>query len=75
MLKTDVRSAQEMFEALGYKKDKDFFSDTPTYTDEYRSLMITEAGVIIIGKFKQIVSLTKEEMEAVYKQIKELEQC
>lgn len=72
MLKSDVRTAQEMFEELGYKKDKDFFPDTPTYTDEYRSLMFTEAGVVIIGKFKQIVSLTTEEMEAVYKQIKEL---
>lgn len=75
MLKTHTIAAQQMFEELGYKKDKDFFPDTPTYTDEYRSLMITEAGVIIIGKFKQIVSLTKEEMEAVYKQIKELKQC
>lgn len=75
MLKTDVRSAQEMFEALGYKKDEDSSHEMPTYKDEYRSLMITEAGVAIIGKFKQIVSLTKEEMEAVYKQIKELKQC
>lgn len=75
MLKTDVRSAQEMFEALGYKKDKDFFPDTPAYTDEYRSLMFTETGVVIIGKFEQIVSLTTKEMEAVYKQIKELKQC
>lgn len=75
MLKTDVRSAQEMFEALGYKKDEDSSHEMPTYKDEYRSLMITEAGVVIIGKFKQIVSLTTEEMEAVYKQIKELEQC
>ena len=75
MLKADVRTAQEMFEELGYKKDEYFFPDIPTYTDEYRSLMITEAGVVIIGKFKQIVSLTTEEMEAVYKQIKELKQC
>ena len=72
MLKTDVRSAQEMFEALGYKKDEDSSHEMPTYKDEYRSLMFTKTGVVIIGKFKQIVSLTKEEMEAVYKQIKEL---
>lgn len=75
MLNADVRSAQEMFEELGYKKDEDSSHEMPTYKDEYRSLMITEAGVVIIGKFKQIVSLTTEEMEAVYKQIKELEQC
>lgn len=75
MLKTNVRTAQEMFEKLGYKKDKYFFPDIPTYTDEYRSLMFTKTGVVIIGKFKQIVSLTKEEMEAIYKQIKELKQC
>lgn len=75
MLKTDVRSAQEMFEALGYKKDEYYFPDTPVYKDEYRSLMFTETGVVIIGRFKQIVSLTIEEMEAIYKQIKELEQC
>lgn len=75
MLNADVRSAQEMFEELGYKKDKNFFPDTPVYTDEYRSLMFTETGVVIIGKFEQIVSLTTEEMEAVYKQIKELKQC
>lgn len=60
---------------LDIKKDKNFFPDTPAYTDEYRSLMFTETGVVIIGKFEQIVSLTKEEMEAVYKQIKELKQC
>lgn len=41
MLKTDVRSAQEMFEELGYKKDEEFSSEMPTYKDEYRSLMIT----------------------------------
>lgn len=75
MLNADVRTAQEMFEALGYKKDEDSSHEMPTYKDEYRSLMITEAGVVIIGKFKQIVSLTTEEMEAVYKQIKELKQC
>ena len=75
MLKADVRTAQELFEELGYKKDKYFFPYRPTYTDEYRSLMFTKTGVVIIGKFKQIVFLTKEEMEAVYKQIKELEQC
>ena len=75
MLKTNVRTAQEMFEELGYTKMKEHFPYIHTYIDEYRSLMITEVGVVIIGKFKQIVSLTKEEMEAVYKQIKELEQC
>lgn len=73
MLNADVRSAQEMFEELGYKKG--FFPDTPTYTDKYRSLMITEVGVVIVGKFDSIVSLTTEEIEAIYKQIKELEQC
>lgn len=72
MLKADVRTAQEMFEELGYKKDEYFFPDIPTYTDEYRSLMITEAGVVIIGKFKQIVSLTAKEIEAINKQMKEL---
>ena len=72
MLNADVRSAQEMFEELGYKKDKNFFPDTPAYTDEYRSLMFTETGVVIIGKFEQIVSLTKEEIEAINKQMKEL---
>lgn len=50
MLKTDVRSAQEMFEALGYKKDEDSFHEMPTYKDEYRSLMITEAGVVTIWR-------------------------
>lgn len=75
MLNADVRSAQEMFEELGYKKDEYFFPDVPIYTDEYKSLMFTKTGVVIIGKFKQIVSLTTEEMEAVYKQIKELKQC
>ena len=68
-------TAQEMFEALGYKKDEDFSHEMPTYKDEYRSLMFTETGVVIIGKFKQMVSLTKEEIEAIYKQIKELKQC
>lgn len=68
-------TAQEMLKALGYKKDEDYILGTPTYTDEYRTLMFTKTGVVIIGKFQQIVSLTKEEMEAVYKQIKELEQC
>lgn len=72
MLKADVRSAQEMFEELGYTKDEDYILGTPTYTDEYRILMFTKTGVVIIGKFKQIVSLTIEEMEAIYKQIKEL---
>lgn len=27
MLKTDVRSAQEMFEELGYKKDKELLEE------------------------------------------------
>lgn len=80
MLKTDVRSAQEMFEALGYKKDEYFFPDTPAYKDEYRSLMITKGGITIISKNERVVpisltSLTTEEIKAIYKQIKELEQC
>lgn len=75
MLKTDVRSAQQMFEDLGYEKDDCFFPDTPTYTDKYRSLMFVENGVVIVGDFKQIVSLSTKEIEAIYKQIKELEQC
>lgn len=75
MLKTDVRTAQEMFEELGYKKDKDLFPDTPTYAHEYRSIMFTNSGVVIIGKFKRMVSLTTEELEAINKQIKELKQC
>lgn len=72
MLKTDARSAQEMFEALGYKKDEDSSHEMPTYKDEYRSLMFTKTGVVIIGKFKQIVSLTTEEIKAINKQMKEL---
>ena len=79
MLKTDVRSAQEMFEELGYEKDKDYIlgtpTYTPTYTNEYRRIMFTKKGVVIIGKFKQIVSLSAKEIEAIYKQIKELKQC
>lgn len=75
MLKTGVRSAQEMFEALGYEKMKEQFPYIHTYIDEYRSLMITEVGVVITGKFKQMVSLTTKEIEAINKQIKELEQC
>lgn len=80
MLKTDVRSAQEMFEALGYKKDEYYSHEIPTYTDEYRSLMITEAGVVIISKTETVVpislsSLSTEEIKAINKQIKELEQC
>ena len=80
MLKTDVRSAQEMFEALGYKKDEDSSHEITTYKDEYRSLMITEAGVVIVSKSETVTpisfsSLTEKEIEAIYKQIKELEQC
>ena len=75
MLKTEARSAQEMFEALGYKKDKDFFPDAPTYKDEYKSLIFTKTEVVIVGRFKQIVSLSTEEIEAINKQIKELKQC
>lgn len=75
MLKADVRSAQEMFEELGYKKDKDFFPDTPTYTDKYKSLMFVKTGVVIVGRFRQIVSLSAEEIETINKQIKELKQC
>ena len=75
MLKTDIRSAQEMFEKLGYKKDKDFFPDTPTYTDKYKSLLFAKTGVVIVGRFRQIVSLSTEEIEAINKQIKESKQC
>lgn len=75
MLNGDVRSAQEMFKALGYEKMKEQFPYIHTYIDEYRSLMITEVGVVITGKFKQMVSLTTKEIEAINKQIKELEQC
>ena len=50
MLKTDIRSAQEMFEKLGYKKDKDFFPDTPTYTDKYKSLLF--AKILNVKLFK-----------------------
>lgn len=75
MLKADVRTAQEMFEELGYTKVKELFPYIHTYIDEYRSLMITEVGVVITGKFKQMVSLTTKEIEAINKQIKELKQC
>lgn len=80
MLKTDVRSAQEMFEELGYKKDEEFSHELPTYKDEYRSLMITQGGVVIVSKCETITpmslsSLSTKEIEAIYKQIKELEQC
>ena len=75
MLKTNVRTAQEMFEELGYTKMKEHFSYIHTYIDEYRSLMITEVGVVITGNFKQMVSLTTKEIEAINKQIKELKQC
>lgn len=75
MLKADVITAQEMFEELGYKKMKEQFPYIHTYIDEYRSLMITEVGVVITGKFKQMVSLTTKEIEAINKQIKELKQC
>lgn len=75
MLKNNVRTAQEMFEELGYEKMKEQFPYIHTYIDEYRSLMITEVGVVIIGKFKQMVSLTTKEIEAINKQIKELKQC
>lgn len=75
MLKADVRTAQEMFEELGYEKMKEHFPYIHTYIDEYRSLMITEVGVVITGKFKQMVSLTTKEIEAINKQIKELKQC
>lgn len=75
MLKTDVRSAQEMFEELGYKKDEDSSHEIPTYKNECRSLMITEAGVVIVSTPISLSSLTTKEIEAIYKQIKELEQC
>ena len=75
MLKTNVRTAQEMFEELGYTKMKEQFPYIHTYIDEYRSLMITEVGVVITGNFKQMVSLTTKEIEAINKQIKELKQC
>lgn len=80
MLNADVRSAQKMFEELGYKKDEDSSHEMPTYKDEYRSLMITEAGVVIVSKSETVTpisfsSLTEKEIEAIYKQIKELEQC
>ena len=57
---------------LDIKKDEDSSHEMPTYKDEYRSLMFTKTGVVIIGKFKQIVSLTTEEIKAINKQMKEL---
>lgn len=75
MLKADVRTAQEMFEELGYEKDEVSIPDKPVYTDKYRSLMFINNGVVIAGNFKQIVSLTTKEIEAINKQIKELKQC
>lgn len=75
MLKADVRTAQEMFEELGYEKMKEQFPYIHTYINEYQSLMITEVGVVITGKFKQMVSLTTKEIEAINKQIKELKLC
>ncbi len=73
-------TAQEMFKALGYEKDEYYSHEIPTYTDEYRSLMITEAGVVIISKTETVVpislsSLSTEEIKAIYKQIEELKQC
>lgn len=75
MLKADVRNAQEMFEKLGYEKDEVSLPDKPIYTDKHRSLMFINNGVVIAGNFKQIVSLSTEEIEAINKQIKELKQC
>ncbi len=72
MLKADVRTAQEMFEELGYEKDEVSLPDKPIYTDKYRSLMFINNGVVIAGNFKQIVSLSTKEIETIYKQIKEL---
>ena len=72
MLKADVRTAQEMFEELGYKKDEVSLPDKPIYTDKNRSLMFINNGVVIAGNFKQIVSLSTKEIETIYKQIKEL---
>ena len=77
MLKADVRTAQEMFEELGYKKNEDFSDDKPTYENEYLSLTITKGGVVIFNKIEtmasiNLCSLTIKEIEAIYKQIKEL---
>lgn len=75
MLKADVRTAQEIFEELGYEKDEVSLPDKPIYTDKHRSLMFINNGVVIAGNFKQIVSLSTKEIEAINKQIKEMEQC
>lgn len=75
MLKADVRTAQEIFEELGYEKDEVSLPDKPIYTDKHRSLMFINNGVVIAGNFKQIVSLSTEEIEAINKQMKELKQC
>lgn len=77
MLNADVRSAQEMFEELGYKKDENFPPEKPTYENEYLSLTITKGGVIIFNKTETVASinlssLTIKEIEAINKQIKEL---
>ena len=65
-------TAQEMFKALGYEKDDVSLTDKPIYTNKHRSLMFISKSVVIAGTFKQIVSLSTEEIKAIYKQIEEL---
>lgn len=54
MLKANVRTAQEMFEELGYKKDENFPPEKPTYENEYLSLTITKEELLYLIKQKQL---------------------
>lgn len=78
MLKTDVRSAQEMFKMLGYEKDEKSLNEMIIYENEYQSITIVKGGIVTFNKSEIAIptcSLTIKEIEAIYKQIKELEQC
>lgn len=71
----NFKTAQQMFKELGYKEDRVyFFSRVVTYINKSRYITLTENGVSILEKNKNalLVSLTIEEVEAIYKQMKEL---
>lgn len=72
----NFKTAQQMFKELGYKEDRVyFFSRVVTYINESRYITLTENGVSILKRNENdlLVSLTIEEVEAIYKQMKELE--